>query len=128
MRFHLKHWFWYSASLEAVMAVLFWSLFKTDEWYIGGYLMFFMLCFVSFMLVMFDLSEKEREQRLQKLVTLKEEAKKQAKAVIPQDDGRVVMFLDDRVRVYGTDNRYHEILYANVRWFVDTMDKLGVKP
>jgi hypothetical protein len=130
MRFKLWHWVVFEAICMGLMVALLRPALISDDvlgraqvWMV----MFFMFCFVSLAMVLFDLSEKEREGRVNKLVTLRQETEKQAKAVVPQPDGRVVMFMDDRVRIYDTDNRYREILYINIKWFAGMMDQLGVK-
>lgn len=129
MRFKLWHWAIFEVLSMSLMAGLLWNGLRSDELTRTQTLMvmFVMFYFISVSMVMMDWSEKEREQRIDKLVTLREEAKKQAKAVFPQPDGRVVMFMDDRVRIYGTDNRYREIAYINIKWFAGMMDQLGIE-
>lgn len=130
MRFKLWHWAIFETLSMGLMAGLLWNGLRGPDELMRMQIfmvMFIMFCFVSLAMVMFDLSEKEREGRQTKLVTLRDEAKKQAKAVIPQPDGRVVVFLDDVVRIYGTDNRYREIAYINIKWFAGMMDQLGIK-
>jgi len=136
MRLNLKHWLVVMTITEGAAIGIFYPNLLPDakyEAFVGTLkiLLVVVPIIVSLVMCLVDLAEQDAARYRQRQLDKRNQLLATAKAKIPQEDGRVVAFYDDRAIIFpavkwplrcGT-----VISYENIRWFVKTMDELGIE-